>query len=174
MKIRRALASEPVTALPRPNSPFILKTDGSGEGLGACLKQLQDGKERVIGYASRALQDHEKNYPAFVLKQAAAVFGIENFLQHLTGAQFDLIVEHKPLLALSTVHKKTLARLQQLMSEYTFQLHYRTGQENAVADALSRAPVEAIANSHKELQRLQEEDIFLQNSKKDVQRQTDT
>jgi transposase InsO family protein len=164
-KIRKALASEPVTALPRPNLPFTLETDGSGEGLGACLKQLQDGKEKVIGYASRALQEHERNYPAFVLEQAAAVFGIENFSQHLTGAQFDLIVDHKPLLALSTVHKKTLARLQQLMNEYTFQLRYRSGQENAVADALSRAPVEAIADSHEELQRLQDEDTFCRTAK---------
>jgi transposase InsO family protein len=164
-KIRAALASEPVTALPRPNSPYILETDGSAEGLGACLKQVQDGKERVIGYASRALQDHEKNYPAFILEQAAAVFGIENFAHHLTGAQFDLIVDHKPLLALSTVHKKTLARLQQLMSEFTFQLRYRSGQENAVADALSRAPVEAIADSHEELARLQETDTFCRTAK---------
>jgi transposase InsO family protein len=158
--LKKALASEPVTALPLPNEHFVLETDGSGEGLGACLTQQQNGKMRVIGYASRALQEHERNYPAFLLEQAAAVFGIDSFSAYLTGAHFDLVIDHKPLLALSTVHKKTLARLQQLMSEFSFQLRYRTGEENAVADALSRAPVAALAQSYEELRRLQEEDDF--------------
>jgi hypothetical protein len=158
--LRRALAQEPITALPQPNQPFILETDGSSEGLGACLTQRLGGKPRVIGYASRALQDHEKNYPAFLLEQAAAVFGIESFSAYLQGGSFELIIDHKPLLALSAVHKKTLARLQQLMSEYNFHLRYRAGDENVVADALSRAPVEALADSYDELRRLQEEDDF--------------
>jgi hypothetical protein len=157
-KLREALASAPVTALPRPDLPYTLETDASTEGLGACLTQIQDGKVRVIGYASKGLEEHERNYSAFLLEHRAAVFGIEHFRHLLTGVRFDLIMDHKPLIPLNTVHKKTLSRLQQLMSEFTFQLRYRPGSANKIADALSRAPVEAIADSHTQLEQLQRGD----------------
>ena len=157
-RLRQQLASAPVTALPRPNEPYTLETDASTEGLGACLTQVQDGVKRVIGYASKGLERHERNYTAFLLEHRAAVFGIEHFRHLLTGARFELVMDHKPLLPLSTTHKKTLSRLQQLMSEFSFHLRYRPGKENTVADALSRAPVEALADSHQQLEELQRGD----------------
>ena len=41
---------------------FILHADVSGEGLGAVLYQVQNGKRRVIAYASRIPSKSEKNY----------------------------------------------------------------------------------------------------------------
>ena len=46
--------SAPILALTDFNKPFKLHTDTSAIGLGAILHQEQDGKDRVIGYASRA------------------------------------------------------------------------------------------------------------------------
>jgi hypothetical protein len=66
------------------------------------------------------------------------------------------------------VHKKMLACLPQLMSKFTFHLQYQSGQENAVANALSRAPVEVIADMHEEPMRLQGEDRFCRMAKKCV------
>ena len=42
--------------------PFILHTDASEEGLGTVLYQNQNGKMRVIGYASRILSPAEQKY----------------------------------------------------------------------------------------------------------------
>ena len=39
------------------NKPFKLQTDASAIGMGAVLYQDQDGKDKVIGYATRALSD---------------------------------------------------------------------------------------------------------------------
>ena len=122
--LKKDLTTEPVVALPRRDKPYILQTDGSAGdahnpgGLGAVLLQKDDsGKERVIGYASRGLKKHEKNYSAFLLELTAAVFGIEYFDTYLKGRKFTLCTDHKPLEKLSTVHKKTLNRLQQAMLE---------------------------------------------------------
>ena len=47
------LTSPPVMAFPGFTKPFVLYTDASQEGLGAVLYQEQEGKLRVLGYASR-------------------------------------------------------------------------------------------------------------------------
>jgi hypothetical protein len=158
--IRHRLAQAPLTAFPQPGAPYILETDASEKGLGACLFQVQQGKKRVIGFASKGLETHEKNYTAFLLEHRAAVFGIEYFRHLLTGAKFDLVMDHKPLTPLSTVHKKTLCRLQQLMSEFSFHLKYKPGADNVVADTLSRAPVEVLTDSYESLREMQLQDRF--------------
>jgi hypothetical protein len=46
------------------------------------------------------------------------------------------------------------------MSEFTFHLRYKPGKDNVVADTLSRAPVEALADSYETLRELQLSDRF--------------
>jgi hypothetical protein len=72
------------------------------------------------------------------LEMQAAVFRIEHFDVYLQGKQFTLFTDHKPIEKLGTVHKRTLNRLQVLMTEYDFTMQYRRGCDNAVADFLSR------------------------------------
>lgn len=61
-ELKRRLVSAPILAYPRYSDPFILDTDASDRGIGAVLSQIQDGKERVIGYGSRTLTKAERNY----------------------------------------------------------------------------------------------------------------
>jgi hypothetical protein len=157
-KLKSILSAAPVVHFIKPTGQLELETDGSIDGLGAVLFQVQGGERRVIAYGSRGLQQHERNYSAYLLEMAAAVFGIENFHVYLWGNKFDLIMDHKPLTTLGAVHKRTLNRLQTLMNEYNFTMRYRPGEENTVADALSRAPVESIATSVIHLRQLQQED----------------
>lgn len=56
------LMKPPVLAYPDFNLPFTLHTDASEKDLGAILYQNQDGKLRVIRYASRTLSPAERNY----------------------------------------------------------------------------------------------------------------
>jgi len=61
--LRRLLASSLVLAYPDFHLPYILETDASGLGLGAVLAQaVGDGSVRLIAYANRSLQDHEKGW----------------------------------------------------------------------------------------------------------------
>lgn len=56
------LQSPAVMAFPDFNLPFIVHGDASQKGLSAVLYQKQEGKMKVICYASRSLTSSEKNY----------------------------------------------------------------------------------------------------------------
>ena len=61
-KLKLALTSAPILAYPNYSKPFLLETDASLKGLGAVLSQEDDnGKMRVISYASRTLKLYEKS-----------------------------------------------------------------------------------------------------------------
>jgi hypothetical protein len=67
-----------------------------------------------------------------------AVFGMEQFHHfHITG-RFALYTDHRPLCKLSSVHVKTLNRLQLKMMELHPDIKYIEGKNNVVADFLSR------------------------------------
>ncbi len=185
-QLREELCREPVVTYPRKGRTFILHTDAArGDanrpgGLGAALFQEQpDGTEKVIGYASRGLKDYERNYNAFLLEMAAAVFGIEYFSVYLRGRRFSLFTDHKPLERLSDTHTRTLNRLQQVMLEYDFTLNYRRGEDNVVADFLSRtAAVAALTDESGSVMEAQDRDekirdikTFLQEGKLPADRQ---
>lgn len=68
--LKEALLNAPVLAYADFPLLFRLYTDGSFEGLGAVLTQVQGTKERVIAYASRSLHPAERNvqnYSSFKL-----------------------------------------------------------------------------------------------------------
>ncbi len=62
--IKRRMTMIPIVTHPNFEKPFILYMNASEEGIGAVLHQKDDqDKEHIIVYASRILNQHEKNYP---------------------------------------------------------------------------------------------------------------
>ncbi len=116
-----------------------LGDENNSGGLGAVLMQDQvDGIRKPVAYASRRLDKHERNYPVFLAEMQAAVFGMEQFHHFLVTGRFSLYTDHRPLCKLSSVHVKTLNRLQLKMTELHPDIRYIEGKNNIVADFLSR------------------------------------
>ena len=74
--LKELCVSTPILAYPDYQLPFILHTDSSSEGLDAVLYQKQEGKLRVIAYASRSVSKSESNYPAHKLEFLALKWAV--------------------------------------------------------------------------------------------------
>ena len=56
-EVKSRLTNPPVLHLPKAEGRFILYSDTSIEGTGSSLWQMQEGKARLIGYASKTLPE---------------------------------------------------------------------------------------------------------------------
>ena len=149
--LKEKLTQAPILGYPDFNRMFYLFTDASGIGLGAVLAQKDDqGKENVIAYASRTLNEHEQNYSAQELECLAIIWAVEYFHHFTSLKPFILVTDNAALkwLQTSTVKNRTKrARWLLNLQQYTFQVQHRSGKNNANADALSRIDHENDENS---------------------------
>lgn len=137
------LTSAPILAFANPELPYVLHTDACREGLGAALYQEQEGKLRVIAYASRGLSKSERNYPTHKLEYLALKWAVcEKFSDYLYGTEFTVLTDNNPLTYVLTTAKLDAAghRWLAALSTYRFNIKYRAGSVNKDADGLSRRP----------------------------------
>lgn len=140
--LKKALTSAPVVQHPDTQKRFIVAVDGSKQGLGAVLKQLDaKGNERVVAYASRTLHGPENNYHAGDLELLAMKWALDQFRVYLLDKEFTLITDHKGLLGQKRLERDPTGRIARWISqimEYNFVLEHKPGRKHADADALSR------------------------------------
>ena len=143
-QLKFMLTHPPVLAYPDYSKPFRLETDASLKGLGAVLTQADEGGDaRVIAYASRGLKPSERNmsnYSSSKLELLALKWAVtEKFKEYLWGSKFTVFTDNNPL---AYIQKSKLGAAQiRWLSElalYDFDVKYRSGATNNVADALSR------------------------------------
>lgn len=92
------LTSAPVLTFANPQLPYVLHIDACREGLGAALYQEQEGKFRVVAYASRGLFKSEKNDHTHKLKFLALKLAVcEKFLDYLYATTFTVLTDNNPL-----------------------------------------------------------------------------
>ena len=99
---------------------------------------MQDN--RVIVYASRALRNHEKNYPTHDLELAAVIHALKLWRHHLMGTHCNIYTKHKSLKYIFTQAdlNRRQRRWLELIKDYDLEVHSPPGKANVVADALSR------------------------------------
>jgi hypothetical protein len=134
--LRKLLTTAPVLAQPDSNQPFDVYCDASRTGLGCVLMQ----NNRVISYASRALQNHEQNYPTHDLKLAAVSHALKIWRHHLMGTKCNIYTDHMSLkyIFIQADLNMRQRRWLELIKDYDLEVHYHPGKANVVADALSR------------------------------------
>ena len=135
--------SAPVLAYPQAEGEYILATDDSNYAVGAVLSQIQNGEDRVIAYASKALHGGQENYCTTKKELFAAVTFVEHFRYYLSGNHFVIRRDHVSLKWLQNFKNidGLLARWLATLEKYNYEIVHRKGPQHQNADALSRIPV---------------------------------
>ncbi|CAB0036632.1 unnamed protein product [Trichogramma brassicae] len=96
-----------------------------------------------IGFASRTLTDTERKYDTYSREALAIVLTILKFKPYLIGKQFTVYTDHKPLLYFrnSTDPNSRVSRYQFKLQNFEFNIQYKPGPNNIIADCLSINPV---------------------------------
>ncbi|RVW64049.1 Transposon Ty3-I Gag-Pol polyprotein [Vitis vinifera] len=100
----------------------------------------KDGKPYVIYYASKTLNEAQKNYTTTEKELLAVVFALDKFRAYLVGSSIVVFTDHSALKYLLTKQdaKARLIRWILLLQEFNLQIRDKKGVENVVADHLSR------------------------------------
>ncbi|PNX97560.1 retrotransposon-related protein, partial [Trifolium pratense] len=140
-RLKLAVTSAPVLALPNFNLPFEIECDASGKGVGAVLMQLK----HPIAYFSKAFASSKLSKSAYDKELMALVLAIQHWRHYLLGRRFIVYSDQKSLRHLLQ-QRITTSNQQEWMAKllgFDFEVIYKVGVENKVADALSRKHEEA-------------------------------
>ena len=130
------------------NSPLHLVTDCSQVAAGAALHQNQEGELIPIEFFSKKLSQTQRSYSTFDRELLAAYLAVLKFKHIIEGRETVLFTDHKPLIfAFRNPHTAKSDKQQRywsLISEYISDVVHIKGEDNVVADCLSR-PVSSVS-----------------------------
>ena len=140
-EIKHRLMKPPVFHMPNKRGRFHLYSDTSKFVTGSTLYQIQNGKPKLITYASKGFPEAAKSYFTTKLELCGLAINIASFAHLLKRVDFDAIVDHlalthfiKSKVELATTRIK---RLLELISSYSFNLYYMKGKDMILSDFLS-------------------------------------
>ena len=145
-EIKQRLQKPPVLHMPDKIGRFQLCSDTSKYATGSALYQIQNGKPKLIAYASKRLPEAAHNYSITELEKCGLAINIASFAHLLRKVDFDAVVDH---LAITHIMRRKvepattrIKRLLEVLSSYSFNLYYIKGKDNILSDFLSRQNVD--------------------------------
>ena len=128
--------------MPDRGGRFLLYSDTSKHAIGSALYQVQDGKPKLIAYASKRMPEAAKNYSITELEMCGLAINIASFAHLLKRVDFDAIVDHLAMMHImkSKMEPATnrIKRLLELLGSYSFNLYYIKGKDMVLSDFLPR------------------------------------
>jgi hypothetical protein len=121
--------------------PVNLVTDGCSIGIAGCISQGDDWRTApVVTFYSAKLSSAQQNYAVHEIELLAGVETMVRYRHLLLGLKFRWFTDHKGLIYV--LKQKGLtgrqARWMEKLSEFDFEVIYVPGEQNTLADALSR------------------------------------
>ncbi len=141
-KLKESLKVAPILKYPDYSRNFIIETDASNHAIGAVLIQEFDGVPHPIAYASRHLTKAEKNYSTSEKELLAVVWSAKHFHYYICNRKILFFTDHKPLVTLKKLKDRSsrIGKMFFKLQNINYDIHYKKGEENVMADFLSRIP----------------------------------
>ena len=141
-EVKLRLKTPPVLHLPKAEGRFILYSDTSIEGTGSSLWQIQEGKPRLIGYASKTLPEACSRYSLTELEMTGLLVNMNLWKNLLKHNEFDAAIDHAAVAQIMKAKTEPattrIMRLLDRLSAYSFNLYYVKGKDMILSDYLSR------------------------------------
>ncbi|KAK3745309.1 hypothetical protein RRG08_014457 [Elysia crispata] len=128
-----------------PTQTLVVETDASDVAVSATLNQC--GKP--VAFFSRTLNHSERNHSSIEKEACAIVEALRNWRHYLSNKHFKLVTDQKSVSFMfdnaqkGKIKNDKIQRWRIEISNYSYDVVYRPGSENAAADALSRATCSA-------------------------------
>ena len=135
------LASPRVIHFADFSRPFVLVTDASNIAVGGVILQKIDDKQVIITAGSKTLDSTQQKWSTTEREAYAIIWACERFSYFLRGPKpFVLLTDHKSLVYMdrNVFANQKIARWQDRLSEFRFVVQYIQGQDNVIADMMSR------------------------------------
>ena len=122
---------------------IFVTTDASERRTGAVLSFGETWETaRPVAYDSYQLNSAEKNYPVHEKELLAIVKALKKWRTSLLGTHFQIFTDHRTLEYFQS--QKEMSRRQMrwsmYLADFDYEITYIRGEDNTVADALSRMP----------------------------------
>ena len=169
-EVKEKLAQATLLAYPNADYPLSLMVDASDRAVGGVIQQFHGQAWEPIAFFSKKLLPAETRYSAFGRELLAIYLAIKHFRFMLEGRPFCVYTDHKPLIhafnAKPDRHSPREIRQLDFISQFTTDLRHVKGQDNVVADTLSRPDISTVSTDTQidfaELAAAQETDAELQ------------
>lgn len=130
-------------AHPMHNAPLAIFSDASDTSAGSAIQQFVENAWQPLGFFSKKFSEAQKKYSTYDRELLAIYMSVKHFRKMFEGKQLIIFTDHKPLtfaFTKSTPDSESPRRTRQLLfiSEFTTDIRFVRGEENASADALSR------------------------------------
>ena len=137
-EIEYRLIKPPVLHMPNTTGRFHLYSDTSKFATGSVLYQIQNGKPKLIVYASKRLPEAAENYSLTELELCGLAINITSFSHLLKRVDSYAIIHHLSLTHIirSKAEPATfrIKRLLELITSYSFNLYYIKGKDMVLSD----------------------------------------
>jgi hypothetical protein len=135
-QLKEVMCKAPVLTTPDFTKTFIVECDASGNGIGVVL--MQEG--RPLAFESRPLKGRDLHKPIYEKEMMAILHALKKWRPYLIGRHFKVKTDHDSLKYFleqrlsSEEQQKWVTKI----LGYDFEIVYKKGKQNVVADALSR------------------------------------
>jgi hypothetical protein len=135
-QLKEVMCKVPVLTTPDFTKTFIVECDASGNGIGVIL--MQEG--RPLAFESRPLKGKDLHKPIYEKEMMAILHALKKWRPYLIGRHFKVKTDHDSLKYFleqrlsSEEQQKWVTKI----LGYDFEIIYKKGKQNVVADALSR------------------------------------